>query len=125
MGLLAPEFFLMWEEIDWCWRIRHAGYRCLYIPQALVWHKISRSFDGGNRGPSWQYYYFRNRLLFLKRHFPLFKRMRFYLTVLIKELFQMIYFSFSPYANSYQKTLNRSALKGICHYFMRRFGEIF
>jgi GT2 family glycosyltransferase len=125
VGLMAPEFFLIWEEIDWCWRIRNAGYRCLYIPEAKVWHKISRTFDGGNRGALWQYYYFRNRLLFLKRHLPLTKRIHFYLTVFLKEFFQIVYFSFSPKTNPHQKKLNRAALKGINHYFLRRFHQSF
>jgi GT2 family glycosyltransferase len=121
VGLMAPEFFLIWEEIDWCWRIRNAGYRCLYVPEAKVWHKISRAFDGGNRGPFWQYYYFRNRLLFLKRHLPVNKRIHFYLTVFLKELFQIVYFSLSPHTDPYLKKLNRAALKGISHYLTRRF----
>lgn len=123
VGLMTPEFFLIWEEIDWCFRIRNAGYRCLYIPEAKVWHKISRAFDGGNRGALWQYYYFRNRLLFLKRNLPLTQRIYFYLTVFLKELFQIVYFSFRPNVSFHQKQLNRSALKGIWHYFMQRFHE--
>lgn len=125
VGLMAPEFFLIWEEIDWCWRIRKAGYRCLYIPEAKVWHKVSRAFEGGNRGALWQYYYFRNRLLFFKRHLPLTKRIHFYLTLLIKELVQMIYFSLSTKATQAQKRLNRAALKGIGHYFLGRRGALF
>ncbi|MGC2596224.1 MAG: glycosyltransferase family 2 protein [Rhabdochlamydiaceae bacterium] len=123
VGLMAPEFFLIWEEIDWCWRLRKAGYRCLYIPEAKVWHKISRSFEGGNRGALWQYYYFRNRLLFLKRNFPLSKRIHFYLTRFPKELLELIFLSCSPKATHTQKKLNRAALKGITHYVLRRFGR--
>ena len=121
VGLMAPEFFLIWEEIDWCWRIRKGGYRCLYIPEAKVWHKISQAFEGGNRGALWQYYYFRNRLLFLKRNLSLTRRIHFYLTLFLKELLQMIYFSFSSKTHPTQKELNRAALKGIHHYFLGRF----
>jgi GT2 family glycosyltransferase len=121
VGLMAPEFFLIWEEIDWCWRIRKAGYRCLYIPEAKVWHKISRAFDGGNRGPLWQYYYFRNRLLFLKWNLSITKRIHFYLTVFFKEVVQIIYFSFGSNIHPHQKKLNRAALKGIGHFFLRKF----
>lgn len=121
VGFMAPEFFLIWEEIDWCWRIRKAGYRCLYIPEAKVWHKISHAFKGGNRGALWQYYYFRNRLLFLKRNLSLTKRIHFYLTLFLKELLQMITLSFSSKTHPTQKELNRAALKGISHYFLGRF----
>ena len=121
VGLMSSDFFLIWEEIDWCWRIRKAGFQCLYIPQAKVWHKISQSFEGGNRGPLWHYYYFRNRLLFLKRNLPLTKRFHFYLTVFPKELIQLIYCSLNPTANNLQKRLHQSTLKGIYHYFLNRF----
>lgn len=124
VGLLAPDFFLMWEEIDWCWRIRKAGYRCLYIPEAKLWHKISQSFEGGNRGELWQYYYFRNRLLFLKRNLSRSRRFRFYSILFLKELLQILFFSFSPTANELERKLNRSALKGISHYFIKRFGQL-
>jgi GT2 family glycosyltransferase len=121
VGLLDPRFFLIWEEIDWCFRMRKAGYRCLYIPEATVWHKISRAFDGGNRGALWHYYYFRNRLLFIKKQIPLKKRICFYMTTFLKELCQIIYFSFIQNKNRNQKKLNRAALKGIGDYFLRRF----
>lgn len=112
VGLLEPKFFLIWEEIDWCWRARRGGYRILYVPEAKVWHKISQSFEGGNRGPQWQYYYHRNRLLFLKRNFSVSRRLRFYLTRLPRELFQM-WVNKNPH--------HRSALKGVIHYFLNQF----
>lgn len=68
IGYLDPQYFLIWEEIDFCKRITSAGLRCLFVPGARVWHKVSASFIEGNRGPMWQYYYFRNRLLFLRTH---------------------------------------------------------
>src|SRR5262249_32320561 len=110
-----------WEEIDWCWRMRKAGYTCLYIPQARVWHKISRAFEGGNRGPLWQYYYFRNRLLFLKRNVPLPKRLRFYWTYFPKELVQMFWVLLNPHSSKEAKRLNRFALKGVRDYFLKKF----
>lgn len=123
VGLIAPDFFLIWEEIDWCWRIRKYGYRCLFIPEAKVWHKISRSFKGGNRSPQWQYYYFRNRLLFLKRNLPFSIRLNFYLTSFLRELIQILFFAFKPINDASSRELHRSALKGIYHYFLGRFGK--
>ena len=116
VGLMAPEFFLIWEEIDWCWRLRKAGFRCLYIPQARVWHKISHSFEGGKHGPLWKYYFFRNRLLFLKRHFSLSKRLRFYFGPFFKEVLQILYASLR--ANAEERKNNRSSLKGVVDYFL-------
>jgi GT2 family glycosyltransferase len=121
VGLMAPEFFLNWEEIDWCWRMRRAGYRCLYIPEARVWHKISQSFEGGNRGPVWRYYHSRNRLLFLKRNISAGPRLRFYLTHFPKELWQILLTLSNPKTPKAVRKVNLSALKGIRDYFLRRF----
>ncbi len=114
-GLMAPEFFLIWEEIDWCWRIRKAGFQCLFVPEAKVWHKISQAFEGGNRGPLWQYYYFRNRLLFMRRHFSLRERFKFYSTVFLQELGQILFS---------REERSRFALKGVRDYFLNRFSKI-
>lgn len=120
VGLMEPRFFLLWEEIDWCWQIRKAGYECLYIPQARVWHKISQSFEGGNRGPLWNYYYFRNRLLFLKRNASLAKRCRFYFSSLLKELGEILCTLANPKTSKETAKLHCSALKGILDYFLQR-----
>ncbi len=103
VGLMDPRFFLMWEEVDWCWRIRKAGYKCLFVPEAKVWHKISSSFEGGYRGDSWNYYYFRNRLLFLKLHFPFSARFK----TIAKEIFY----------------LKGAKLQGVHDYLLGRFGK--
>lgn len=124
VGLMENQFFLLWEEIDWCWRVRKAGLQCLYIPEAKVWHKISQSFEGGNRGPLWQYYYFRNRLLFLKRNYSWKLRARFYCTIFLRELTEMIGISLSFWGDSQQKQINKAALKGVWDFFMGQFGPV-
>ncbi len=115
VGLLSPDYFLIWEEIDWCWRIRKAGHFCLYVPQAKIWHKVSSSFVEGNRGPMWQYYYHRNRLLFHKKHTKW--RMP------KKELLSLIKKSFSPSLPSKQRKRHRAALLGVLDYHLGRFGK--
>lgn len=43
VGLLDEDFFMYAEDVDWCYRIRQAGYRILYEPQAQVTHHIGRT----------------------------------------------------------------------------------
>ena len=38
VGLLDEEFFMFFEEVEWCWRIKKAGWRVVYVPQAEVVH---------------------------------------------------------------------------------------
>jgi N-acetylglucosaminyl-diphospho-decaprenol L-rhamnosyltransferase len=38
VGALDEEFFMFFEETEWCWRIHKAGYKVVYLPQARVVH---------------------------------------------------------------------------------------
>ncbi len=38
VGLLEEAFFMFYEEVELCWRIRRAGYRILFLPQSRVVH---------------------------------------------------------------------------------------
>jgi GT2 family glycosyltransferase len=46
VGMLDDTYFMYTEDADWCMRIRRAGYRIVYEPDACVWHKLSVSAGG-------------------------------------------------------------------------------
>ena len=60
---MDTRYFMYYEEVDWCRRIREAGYRILYVPRSRVTHKVNLDDGGRNRAA---YYFARNRLLYLK-----------------------------------------------------------
>lgn len=66
IGLLDKRFFLYFEEIDWTIRASKLGYKSFFIPNAKVWHKISKS-GGGIKGKIGLYYITRNRWLLMRR----------------------------------------------------------
>jgi GT2 family glycosyltransferase len=66
VGLFAPEYFLLFEEVDLCLRARRAGFRCWVEPRAVVYHKVSASFGGFSA--QYYYYFVRNYVLFQRRH---------------------------------------------------------
>lgn len=43
VGLLDEGFFMYCEEIDWCWRMRKAGWEIACVPQARVIHHAGAS----------------------------------------------------------------------------------
>lgn len=45
LGGLDPKFFMYCEDTDYCKRTWDAGFRVLYVPQAVVTHAIGRSTD--------------------------------------------------------------------------------
>lgn len=38
VGGLDEEFFMYSEEVDWCWRVKQAGWKVFYTPEAEVLH---------------------------------------------------------------------------------------
>lgn len=68
VGLLPEAYFLGGEEWEFSLRIRRAGYRILYVPDVVLWHKVGHSAE---RGYSRYYNYYRNKLLFTRRNIPL------------------------------------------------------
>jgi GT2 family glycosyltransferase len=77
VGFLDNNFFLYFEDADFCERVRKAGYKIVYVPSAIVYHDVSESFSG-TMNPVELYYVTRNELLFARKHlnplifFPLF-----------------------------------------------------
>lgn len=67
IGLMAELYFLYYEEIDYCERIKRAGYSIWYVGTSTVYHKESMST--GKSSPLKTYYLTRNRLLFIRRNF--------------------------------------------------------
>ncbi len=38
IGLLDEDIFMFGEDIDWCWRIKQAGWTVFYLPAAVIYH---------------------------------------------------------------------------------------
>jgi GT2 family glycosyltransferase len=67
------EFFAFYEDLDAGWRLNLLGYRCKYIPKALVYHHrggsrigdsfVAKHFQIGGRPPKIQADIIRNRWL--------------------------------------------------------------
>jgi GT2 family glycosyltransferase len=60
LGGFDADFFLYLEDTDLSLRARLAGYRCLYVPDSIVYHDYRLRF-----GPRKTYYQERNRYLML------------------------------------------------------------
>lgn len=54
VGLFDPAFFMYHEDYDFSARVRRGGYRIVYVPQAVMWHKVSVST--GEESPLKWYY---------------------------------------------------------------------
>ena len=66
VGLLDEGYFIYAEDADWSLRARAAGLRLLFVPQALLWHKVSAA--SGSASPWKIYQRLRANLRLFARH---------------------------------------------------------
>jgi GT2 family glycosyltransferase len=45
IGLLDEAYFMYSEELDWCRRIKEAGWRVIYLPRAKIVHHVGKSSE--------------------------------------------------------------------------------
>lgn len=69
VGMFDEAYFLYYEDSDLCQRVKGKGYRILFVPSAIIWHKNAGS-AGGSGSKLQDYYITRNRLLFGIRFAP-------------------------------------------------------
>jgi len=67
VGLIDERFFFYGAALDFSLRARQKGFRSLYVPSAVIYHKVSVSFGDFN-APKNRYYWFRARFLLIKKH---------------------------------------------------------
>jgi GT2 family glycosyltransferase len=66
IGLLDDDFFFSCEDVDLAWRAQLAGWKCVYAPSAVVYHRLAAT--GG--GPVASYHDGRNTLWMIAKNTP-------------------------------------------------------
>ena len=67
VGFLDDDFGFYYEDADFCFRLREAGYASAYIPEAQIEHFTSSTFSG-DLASRRNKYLSNNKSLFAKRH---------------------------------------------------------
>ena len=66
VGPLDKDYFIYWEETEWCIRAGLAGWKIFHVPEAKIWHKgVQRDYQPK---PYVTYYSTRNHLFTLAKH---------------------------------------------------------
>jgi hypothetical protein len=66
IGMLDPDYFNNYEDVDFCVRAGREGYKIIIVPKSKIYHKFAASL-GGKFSPLYTYYRTRNNLLFFKK----------------------------------------------------------
>lgn len=117
IGMLDPDYFLYYEDVDWCARAKKAGYKMLCVQYAKIWHKESASTLANKGSSLHKYYQFRNRLLFLKKHSRnAFQAWFRFLKVILRGVFLFI-------SGKKRYEGSRHRLRAFIDFVFRRFGK--
>lgn len=66
IGLLDDDFFFSCEDVDLAWRAQLAGWKCVFAPGAVVYHKLAAT--GG--GPTASFHDGRNMIWVIAKNYP-------------------------------------------------------
>lgn len=141
VGGFDEDFFLHYEEIDWCFRARRLGFRSFVTLDARLWHKISGSF-GGSDSPLVEYFRTRNRLLWADKHLPRKQRIQIRHQTIrnlkanllpptglswTKFTPREIFWTLNSWAIrvrlGWTDSYNRARLRAVIDYYLKRFGD--
>jgi len=118
-GSLDERFFMYYEETDFLRRALARGYRLLYVPEAVVYHRESASSGGGWMTPFKLYYATRNRLYLVRKNST--SKWRYALFTLYFWATRLPYAA--RYAVTRQGALLRAMYLGMLHYYQGRMGR--
>lgn len=66
---LDPNYFFYFDDFDLCYRVRDAGFKVVYFPQAVFWHDEGKT---SNKYKHIKYlYWYRGKIYFLIKHLPI------------------------------------------------------
>jgi GT2 family glycosyltransferase len=107
-GAMSEDFFLYYEELDWCEQIRRRGFSIMVDLDSVIYHKESMSV--GKASPLKLFYQTRNRILFVRRNMPTLNKILFHL---------YFYTAVSPtklllYLVKHQKTYTSAYWSALC-----------
>ena len=69
VGFWDENYFLYFEDSDFCERAKRSGFRLFYNPKIIIWHKNAQS-TGGSGSPLQQKYQRKNQLIFGIKYAP-------------------------------------------------------
>ena len=118
IGLLDDDFFLYYEDTEFCYRAREAGWDVWYVPISGIYHKDSIDYVFSRLR---EYYFTRNRWLFIQKTQPMHRRIVFYFYFLIRwVVLQVIYLL----CVNRDPPAARATLKGALHALIGNVGKL-
>ena len=68
VGLLDEDYFMYFEEVDFCLAARRAGFSCWHVPQSRIIHLVGRASPSTEKSPRPDYWFKSRQRYFVKNH---------------------------------------------------------
>ncbi len=119
IGFMREEYFLYYEDTDYNLQARKVGFQCLYVPKAIIYHKVS-SVTKTLGNPTIWYYHFRNALYLAHKNAPfLLSKLAIHLWATYKFIKQVIKLIIPS-----KKESAKAIIKGIKDFYKGKMGKI-
>ncbi|MCK5608191.1 glycosyltransferase family 2 protein [Candidatus Pacearchaeota archaeon] len=73
-GMVSADYFLFFEDADWCIRVRKAGYDVTYTPSTKAWHDCNKK----EMNPFKVRHYLRSKIIFMRKNTSFVNRIVFF-----------------------------------------------
>jgi len=95
-GAFDPYYIFGYEDIDLGWRLYLMGYRIIYVPRSVIYHKSGGTTRSGSRRPKPFFYYLtkRNRIVTIIKNYSVMNMLIALYVTLLEYLALMVYFAF-------------------------------
>lgn len=110
IGFFDEDFFLLYEDVDLSFRAQLKGYKCLYVPEALVYHKGSASIV--HDSPRSVYYGHRNLEWVYIQNMPFWLLLRTIIPHILYDIAALSYFIVSGRGKDFFRA-KKDAMKGL------------
>ena len=68
VGMLDGDYFIMCDDYDLCIRAQEGGFGIRFVPEAKMWHKVSKSTGVGTPNPFFWKQYGRSTAILFRKH---------------------------------------------------------
>lgn len=87
IGLLDEEYFMYFEDVDFCWRVASNGYKLLVCTDSLIYHKKNpNKTNNFNLPPSIYYLRLKNKIKFVNKNFKIINKLSSYFYTLLRPI---------------------------------------
>jgi len=114
IGFLSEDYFLYYEDTDWCLRSRQAGFETVLAPAAKIYHKQSRSAQEFSY--PYVYYHSRNGLILGSKFGPRFLIYLLSAWIFLKQMVKLVL--------GYKKNWARPVMRGVTDFWRGRRGKL-